>query len=361
MAAARTALTRRSFNASLERVAWKSPTLLLHGIDAVVRADMPKQASDGTDERIGNLAVVTGAARLASDLLRSALASLSTQTNYAVAWGSRGPADSPLQLPSQMHWVDHPPDRFLADPFLARENGSTFVFVEDFSRSDGYATIGVFEPRDASSTFRTVLDRGTHLSYPFVFRDPKTDDWLMLPEMAAERRVTLFRATSFPDGWLEDTVLLDDVAAFDPTILERDGRFWLFYASGSRGSALDDQLHIAFSETLRGPYTPHPRNPVKSDVIGSRPAGRLFDWNGKLVRPAQDSSGEYGYAIVFHAVTALTPTSFAEEPIARIVPDWAPRIRGTHSWDFLEDIVVTDAKRVLPRRFAGRFSPVRAR
>ena len=359
VAAARTALTRRSFNASLERVAWKSPMLLLQGIDAIVRAD--KQASAGTDERIGNLAVVAGAARLASDLLRSAFASLSTQTNYAVAWGSRGPADSPLKLPSQMHWVEHPPDRFLADPFLARENGSTFVFVEDFSRRDGYATIGVFEPRDASSTFRTVLDRGTHLSYPFVFRDPKTADWLMLPEMAAERRVTLFRATSFPDGWLEETVLLDGVAAFDPTILERDGRFWLFYASGSRGSALDDQLHIAFSETLRGPYTPHPRNPVKSDVIGSRPAGRLFEWNGKLIRPAQDSAGEYGYAIVFHEVTALTPTSFAEEPIARLVPDWAPRIRGTHSWDFLEDIVVTDAKRVLPRHFAGRFNPGRAR
>ena len=266
-----------------------------------------------------------------------------------------------MHVPTRMHWVDHPQDRFLADPFLARENEQTFVFVEDFSRVTGYATIGVFEPRDPSSTFRTVLDRGRHLSYPFVFRDEETGDWLMLPEMAAERRVTLFRASSFPDEWHEDTVLLDDVVAYDPTIVLRAGRFWLFYASGSRGSALDDELHLAFSETLRGPYTPHPRNPVKSDVIGSRPAGRLFDWNGQLIRPAQDSATEYGYAVVFQNVTALTPTTFAEEPIGRILPDWAPRIRGTHSWDVLDDIVVTDAKRVLPKHGASWFRPPRAR
>lgn len=361
VASARTALTRRSFKGSLERVAWKSPTLLLRGIDTIVRGNEPNQALPGAGRPVGNLAVATGAARLAGHVARSTITSLATQTNYAVAWGARSPGDSPLQLPKEMHWVEHPADRFLADPFLAREGDRTFVFAEDFSRRDGYATIGVFEPRAASSTFRTVLDRGTHLSYPFVFRDPDTADWLMLPEMAAERRVTLFRASSFPDDWQEDTVLLDDIAAYDPTIVERDGTFWLFYASGSRGSALDDELHLAFATTLRGPYTPHPSNPVKSDVMGSRPAGRLFDWNGKLVRPAQDSSGEYGYAVVFHEVTALTPTSFAETPLARLVPDWAPKIRGTHSWDVLDDIVVTDAKRVLPKRSASRLTSARAR
>ena len=325
-----------------------------------MRSDNARAATLATP-KIANLAVVTGAARVARDLARSTLASFATETSYAVAWGRRDASDSPMRMPTQMNWVDHPHDRFLADPFLARENEQTFVFVEDFSRVTGYATIGVFEPRDPSSTFRTVLDRGRHLSYPFVFRDEETGDWLMLPEMAGERRVTLFRASSFPDEWHEDTVLLDDVVAYDPTIIFRAGRFWLFYASGSAGSALDDELHLAFSETLRGPYTPHPRNPVKSDVIGARPAGRLFDWNGQLIRPAQDSAAEYGYAVVFQKVTALTPTAFAEEPIGGILPDWAPRIRGTHSWDVLDDIAVTDAKRVLPRSGASRFRPQRGR
>ena len=140
------------------------------------------------------LAVGIGAFRLGGDGVRSLYASLTREASYAVAWGSRTPSDSPIELPRQMNWVAHPPDRFLADPFLARHDGRTFVFVEDFSHAAGYATIGVFEPRAPAATFRTVLDRGSHLSYPFVFRDNGDGDWLMLPEMAAEDRVTLFRA-----------------------------------------------------------------------------------------------------------------------------------------------------------------------
>ena len=358
VASARTALTRRSLKGSLERVAWKSPTLLLRGTDTIVRGNEPDQALPGAGRPVGNLAVATGAARLAGHVARSTITSLGTQTNYAVAWGAR--ARQTRRCSCRRRCTGSSIRRTASSPTRSSHARVT-------GRSSSPRTLaGTAMPRSASSslraassTFRTVLDRGTHLSYPFVFRDPDTADWLMLPEMAAERRVTLFRAWSFPDDWQEDTVLLDDVAAYDPTIVERDGTFWLFYASGSRGSALDDELHLAFATTLRGPYTPHPSNPVKSDVMGSRPAGRLFDWNGKLIRPAQDSSGEYGYAVVFHEVTALTPTSFAETPLARLVPDWAPKIRGTHSWDVLDDIVVTDAKRVLPKHSSSRLTSAR--
>ncbi len=360
VAAARTALTRRSLSESRRRVLSKVPALLVRGIDSLAAGE-PGVTAVPAGERVGNAAVVAGAVRLTAHGARALLTSLTTTANYEVAWADRRPSDSPTRLSSPIHWVDHPRDHFLADPFLAHADGKTFVFVEDYSRPDGYATIGVFEPRSDASTFRTVLDRGTHVSYPFVFREPASGDWLMVPETAAERRVTLFRASSFPDEWHEDTVLLDGVSAYDPTILFRDGRYWLFYASGLPGSAPDDELHVAFADALRGPYTPHPRNPVKSDVLGSRPAGRLFDWNGRLIRPAQDSSHEYGYAIVFHEVTALTPTTFAEQPVDRLAPDWARGIRGTHSWDFLDDIVVTDAKRLRPRYAGARFTSSRAR
>ena len=244
---------------------------------------------------------------------------------------------------------------------LPATNGRTFIFVEDYSHRDGYATIGVFEPREPATSLRTVLDRGTHLSYPFVFRDERSGDWLMLPEMAAEGRVVLFRSSSFPDGWQEDAVLLEGVSAYDPTLVFRDGRYWLFYASGTTGYCFNDELQLAFSDTLRGPYTPHPRNPVKSDVIGSRPAGRLFEWNGRLIRPAQDSSREYGYAVVFNEVTALTPTTFPSARSADSSPIGRRGMRGTHSWDILDDIVVADAKRLHPKRASGRFTRFAAR
>ena len=45
-----------------------------------------------------------------------------------------------------------------------------------------------------------------------------------------------------------------------------------------------------------------PAESVKSDVRGSRPAGALFEWNGDVYRPAQDSSGRYGYAISINRI-----------------------------------------------------------
>jgi hypothetical protein len=347
---ARTAASRWSLPVTRVRLAAKTVSLLPRALHAIGSGEGSDASSVPVNTDIGSLRMAVAAARLAATAARALLASLKTSASWGVAWGTRDAAQSPLRPPPEMNWVENPDGRFLADPFLARSGDETFVFVEDFSHQRGYATIGVFEPRDPERTFRTVLDRGTHLSYPFVFRDPAEDAWLMLPEMSAEHRVTLFRAARFPDEWREDAVLLDGVTAFDPTLLLRDGRYWLFYASGTPGSMGDDELHLAVSESLRGPYTPHPNNPLRADAIGARPAGRLFEWNGRLVRPGQDASREYGYAVVFYEVTSLTTTSYAEVEIGRLTPDWAPRIRGTHSWDVLDDIVVADARRVRPRR-----------
>jgi hypothetical protein len=347
VASARTAVSRWSLPLSRQRLAGKTASLLSRALDNLRRENV-----NGTNtlpapsvHDLGNPRVAVAGAHLAVRAAQACLATLTTRASWGVAWGARDGSDSPLRPPQRMNWVDNPDGRFLADPFLARD-GRTFVFVEDFSLRHGYATIGVFEPQDPAGTFRTVLDRGTHLSYPFVFRNPADGDWLMLPEMSAERRVTLFRASRFPDEWREEAVLVDDVTAFDPTLLFRDGRYWLFYASGAAGSTADDELHLSSSDTLLGPYIPHPNNPVRSDAVGARPAGRLFDWNGRLIRPGQDSSREYGYAVVFYEITSLTTSSYTEVEVGRLAPEWAPRIRGTHSWDFLDDIVVADARRV---------------
>jgi transcriptional regulator GlxA family with amidase domain len=44
-------------------------------------------------------------------------------------------------------------------------------------------------------------------------------------------------------------------------------------------NCIPDELSLFYAESPLGPWTPHPRNPVKSDVRGSRPAGGLFEWN----------------------------------------------------------------------------------
>jgi hypothetical protein len=103
-----------------------------------------------------------------------------------------------------------------------------------------------------------------------------------------------------------------------------------------------DELHLYYSSTPLGPWKPHKQNPVKSDVRNSRPAGRLFYWNGELCRPAQDSSQRYGYAMTINRILRLTPDEFVEQEISKILPQWRRDLRGTHTLNICEDLTVID-------------------
>ena len=65
----------------------------------------------------------------------------------------------------------------------------------------------------------------------------------------------------------------------------------------------------------------------------ARPAGPLLEVGDRLLRPAQDSSGRYGMAIVLHEVQTLTRDAYAEAVIGRIDPaDVLPGNRATHTY-----------------------------
>ena len=105
----------------------------------------------------------------------------------------------------------------------------------------------------------------------FVFR--YEGEIYMLPEMSESRTVTLFRCHSFPDQWREEKVLLDDVNAVDATLHEHEGRWWMFVNIGQQDASECEELHLFHAETPLGPFTPHRKNPVRSDCRASRPAG----------------------------------------------------------------------------------------
>lgn len=55
-----------------------------------------------------------------------------------------------------------------------------------------------------------------------------------------------------------------------------------------RGTLGYHERFLFFADSLTGEWTPHPTNSVVSDVRRSIPAGKLFEQEGKLMRPAQD-------------------------------------------------------------------------
>jgi hypothetical protein len=258
---------------------------------------------------------------------------------WSLAYRFRTSADDPNNSFYRFNYLIPPKDKFWADPFPVRHEGKYFVFFEEFIYKDDKAHISVIElSKSGAGESTPVLKRDYHLSYPFMFQ--WQDRYFMIPETAANQTVEVYRCESFPHEWKLETVLFEGVAARDATLFELDGRWWMFVAIADTDSS--DELYLYYSETPFGPWRPHQRNPVKSDVRNSRPAGRPFYWNGDLYRPAQDSSRNYGYGMRINRVARLTPSEFQEEEVSQVLPQWRKDLRGTHTLNICEDLTVID-------------------
>ena len=216
-----------------------------------------------------------------------------------------------------------------------------FLEVDHYAKQHG--RIGVSRlTRDG--TFErpvTVLERPYHLSYPFVFRWRGT--WFMMPESSRASRIQVFSARQFPWEWTPEAVLFDSLHAVDSTLVSVEGRWWLFTNVSPHPAIRNyDELYAFYAPTPFGPWTPHRRNPVKSDARSARAAGSFF-WKGKaLYRPSQDCSGRYGSAMVINRVDQLTPDVFQETIVARVEPRWRSGLSGTHTLNSCSGLTVID-------------------
>ena len=238
-----------------------------------------------------------------------------------------------------------PPDRFWADPFPVEIEGKYFVFYEEFVRSVGRGRIVVSEVATDGrfSQPRVALERPYHLSYPFVF--PWNGAWYMIPESGGNRTVELWRCTAWPDEWEFDRNLMENVQAFDSTIAQIDGRYWMFTCIAPEGALPYDELFVFWADNPLGPWQPHARNPIVSDARCARPAGRLFLRDGKWLRPAQDCTVRYGRRVAVQELVRITPEEYCERPAWVIEPTWFPGLIATHTINSANDLAVVDGCR----------------
>ena len=237
---------------------------------------------------------------------------------------------------------------YWADPFPIQVAGRNYIFFEELPLGASKAHISVVEvdrEGNASAPVK-VLERDYHLSYPFLVEEGGS--LYMIPETAHNGTVEIYRCVEFPAKWQLERVLMKDVRCADATITRLGNRWWMFANGAAPGEEINDELFLYSSETLLGEWTPHRRNPVKSDVRSSRPAGHLF-WSGnRLYRPGQICAPLYGSGIALHRVTRLTEDEFAEEEESRIIPREANTL-GIHTLNRAGDLTVTDAFERRPR------------
>ena len=238
-----------------------------------------------------------------------------------------------------------PPDRYWADPFVLTRAGLHYVFVEEkiYQTKRGHIACLLLDTYGNLLSNETVLERPYHLSYPFLFE--YKGQLYMLPESAQNRSLDVYRCTHFPGRWEFVQTLMQDVYAVDATLLEHAGKWWLFMnMKQEEGSSSLDRLFLYYADNpVTTDWTPHPLNPVVVDIRRARPAGCIYSQQGKLIRPSQDSSVRYGYALNFNRITKLSDTEYEEVSETRFEPPAGKHILATHTFNRTEKITVLDA------------------
>jgi hypothetical protein len=248
----------------------------------------------------------------------------------------------------QVEWLKlGRPGHYIADPFVIKIKSQFRLLVENFDFASNRGAI--FEAQlpgwgNSGPAFKSSINHSLHMSYPYLFEH--NGKYYCAPEAYQTKSVPLYVLDVERDSWSQVATLIEGFAAVDPTLFQYDGRWWLFCTN--HGSDVEQKLFLWHAPDLLGPWEPHCANPVKVDVRSSRPAGRPFLFEGRLYRPAQDSSKGYGCAITINRVNRLTILEFAEEPVAHIRPiQSSPYRRGIHTLVGCENITVLDGNRLL--------------
>ncbi|MGB0866186.1 MAG: glucosamine inositolphosphorylceramide transferase family protein, partial [Granulosicoccaceae bacterium] len=238
-----------------------------------------------------------------------------------------------------------PRDVFWADPFPVHRDGRDWIFIEEatFEPRRGHLAVIEIDQSGQVIDHQVVLKTPYHLSYPNVFEH--RGEWYMVPESGEDQTIQLYRCTEWPGKWEKVKNLMQGPACYDTTFVEHDGLYWMFVnMQAFEGQGPDDELHLFYAEDLLGDtWTPHPLNPVISDVRCARQAGPITKRDGQMFRPSQHGGGSYGNGTHINRIDQLTTTEYAESRLETHYPDWSDDITATHHLAESGGLTVADA------------------
>jgi hypothetical protein len=215
---------------------------------------------------------------------------------------------------------------FVADPFMIKVKDLWYLFFELLDADKELGAIGVSTSTDALTWDYKglVLETGHHLSYPHIME--WDDCFYMIPESYSAEGIILYKAANFPFDWQPVTTLVQGSFA-DATVFRHDHTWWMFASPDPFGF---QTLNLYYADELAGPWLEHPKNPVvENDVHRARPAGKVIEWEGQLLRFAQDCKPRYGSQVRVLSITTLNKQDYQESEHAE-----SPILSGSgSSWN----------------------------
>lgn len=276
-------------------------------------------------------------ARRAQELVRRRLES----AQWRIAFQDEGELD-----PSSMRVMKPPLGTSWADPFPWSDGNSRHIFFEEWSGSDpgriGVAEIGIDGHWEVAGY---PVQPDYHVSYPALYF--VEGELLMVPETGLERRIEAWRCIDYPLTWERAFVIIDDIEAYDTTLVRRDDQWWLLTTIAS-GASTTDSLHAFWADELQGSWQPHPRNPLKVDVRSARNGGWLVDGDA-LERRAQNCGPRYGWSVRTQVIEQLDEDGYIETGAAELSPEGWKGALGVHTLNVGHGLAVVDIECLVGR------------
>jgi hypothetical protein len=244
-------------------------------------------------------------------------------------------SDEPVITCETVGW--NPPSSFVADPFLVfslnetgQEDASAgpwTALYEMMDAKDSYGKIGAAMSWDSGENWYhqgTVLDVGSHLSYPGVYDDPVSGKRVLIPSNNGASGIEVYETEKFPFGWyFSHLASLDGSYGWvDPTLVYWEGMWYCFVEKNMVG-------YLFYSPSLFADnWIQHPQSPFSTDSRYMRCGGQIVVYNGYMWRFSQDGSTDYGIGVHIFRIDTLTPTEFSETLLKSMMAadlgvDWA--------------------------------------
>jgi len=228
-------------------------------------------------------------------------------------------SDSPFHFNALQGWINplfraedvtDLPAKFVADPFLIKEDNTWNLFFEVYNNNTKQGDLAVATSKNTWTWKyeKVIIDEPFHLSYPYVF---KTDDgYYLIPESFEANSIRLYKADVFPTKWSFVKTLVEGRDYVDNSIVYYNNKWWLFSSVTS-----NDKLYLHYADSLAGPWKEHPQSPiVDGDIHKSRPSGRLLIYEGKLYRFTMDIDPPAGtHQVMAYQITEVTPENYSEK------------------------------------------------
>lgn len=265
--------------------------------------------------------------------------------SWNVAWRKAPPGSILTDRETPFSIIENPLRYWAADPFVVEREGKTYLFAElyDYIRCRGILGFCELIP-GRKCRWEPIIVEPFHLSYPCVLEhEGKT---YLLPESGADRLLLLYEAVEFPQTWKQIKILRQDGSFADTTPITDDG-----LALAHEVSVPTDPHLTLIDLTGRRPDT----LAENQDRLRSRPGGRPFRLEERMIRPVQhswDFYQNYGKSLIFSEMT-LEGDHLHEEPVAEICPTDLRYSRpifldGMHTYNASPNFEVIDIK---TRRF----------